>query len=197
MAEDKDALRDFDFNKVTGGGLFLKFKAGEAVTLRILTTDPVMSVDSKYGGTYFGFIVYNFTEGKAQILNATPGVAKRIQALHFDEDFGANIRKIDLKITPSGEKLERKYEIQVLPTTKDLTNDMVLEAKAIDLEETIAKGAGFTKRMSLYDQDEFNRKQKEFAGGEDDEPIAPSKSITEDDVVIDDDEPINLDDIPF
>lgn len=178
------------FGKFGGGGTFLKFKAGEPVVLRILTTDPVLSIDKLYGNTAFGFIVYNFTEGKAQILNASPGVAKRIQAIHFDDDFGANIRKIDLKISPEGEKLNRKYEIQVLPTTKELTPAMIDEAKGIDLEEMISKNAGFTQRLSLYDQDEYNRRNKEFNPEEGEGPV-----IVEDLEV--DGEPINIDDIPF
>lgn len=194
MAET-DALKGFDFGKFGGGGTFLKFKAGEPVVIRVLTVDPVLNIDSKFGNTAFGFIVYNFTEGKAQILNASPGVAKRIQAIHFDQDFGANIRKIDLKISPEGEKLNRKYEIQVLPTAKELTPAMINEAKELDLEDIIGKNAGFTQRLSLYDQEEYNRKNKELNPDEEDGSPAPN----DEDAPLDlsDDEPINLDDIPF
>lgn len=222
MAE-KDALGSFDFNKVGGGGLFLKFQSGQPVTVRVLTTDPIVSnktfTDKKTGeisvSTRFAFIVYNFTEGKAQILQVGPSIAREFGKLHVDQDFGANIRKLDIKITPSGEGLERRYDIKVLQTAHDMTADQVNEAKAIDLDEKVEGG-----RLSEYDADAAKpvgnngsavgsggsstpgydaAKAKARSIGKKDDASEEDQPPAKTDPVIDDigDEPINLDDIPF
>lgn len=184
---DQDALSQFDFSKVTGIGLFVKFEAGKPLTLRVLTVDPIVKtqefVDEKTDevklSTKFAFVVYNFTDEKAQILSASPGIAKKFGDLHIDPDFGANIRELDIKITPTGEKLTRKYDIQVLPKARELTQEQIKECAKINLDEKVDGG----DRMSFYAQ------QKP-------EPSEPLP--TEPDTVADmTDEPINLDDIPF
>ena len=190
MDDSKDSLGKFDFSKFTGGGLYVKFEAGKPLTLRVLTTDPIVSTkeftDPKTEevtlSTKFSFIVYNWTDEKAQILSASPGVAKKISELHVDDDFGANIRNIDIKITPTGEQLRRKYDIQVLPKTQKLTSDQIKEAQGIDLDEKVEGD-----RMSIYDPEE-RAASAEVASASKDE-----------DTEIEDinDEPINMDDIPF
>lgn len=192
MAE-VDALRDFDFSKVTGAGLFLKFEAGKPLVLRVLTTDPVVYQDEYTDAddevtlsTKFAFVVYNFTDKKAQILQATPNMAKKIGSIHTDPDFGGNIRKVDIKISPTGEKLQRRYDIQVLPKANELTNDMIEEARKIDLEEVMADKHG--TRMSFWDPE----KQNEKSGYEKAKEVA--NSLRDDD---EPQEPINIDDIPF
>lgn len=180
---ETDALSQFDFSSFGGAGLFLKFKAGEDVVLRVLTVDPIVSqveyVDKKTDeitlSTKFSFIVYNFTHEKAQILQATPNMATKIGKLHTDEDFGANIRNIDIKISPTGEKLERRYDLQVLPIAKQLTQNQIEEAKAINLDEKVGG-----QRMSFYKPE--------------DTKVIPE---IKDEIIEDTDEPINLDNIPF
>jgi hypothetical protein len=195
MAET-DALADFDFDKVGGGGLFLKFEAKRDVTLRVLTVDPIVSQrefeDSKTHemklNTSFLFIVYNFTDGRAQIMRASPGVAKTIGQLHVDQDFGANIRNTDIKIKPTGEGLERRYEIQVLRHSGNetkLTAEQVAEAKAINLEKN-DDGTPRGYRLSEFDK---KQKEKQEAVNRGDAPPADVANLG--------DEPINLDDIPF
>lgn len=183
---DQDALSGFDFSSFGGSGLFVKFQADKPVTLRVLTVDPVVQTqefkDDKTGeitlSTKFCFIVYNFTEGKAQILSASPGIAKKIGEIHADPDFGANIRAVDIKISPTGESLRRKYELQVLQKTNEMTNKQIKEAQAIDLDKNVKDGT----RMSLWTQ----------------EKPKPSEDDGEDPGTEDDEEePINLDDIPF
>lgn len=191
MAEN-DALSSFDFSKVTGGGLFVKFEPGKPLTLRVLTVDPVVTNESyedrKTGEpvvtTKFSFVVYNFTEQKAQIWKATGNTAKQIGALHTDPDFGADIRKIDVKVTAPAKGEIKAYDIQVLPKTNELTTEQIKECAAIKLDEKIEGG----QRMSFYNPDEYNAKAKVKAEVEE-----------RMDVVIDEvpDEPINLDDIPF
>lgn len=200
MAE-KDSLNADNFNRVVGSGPFVKFRDGVPLTLRILTTDPVISetefTDRKTGeitlSTRFAFVVYNFTEEKAQILQVSPVMARKFGDYHNDPDFGANIRKVDIKITPTGEGLERRYDIQVLPTAKDLTNTMIKEAQAIDLDGTVKNSRG---RMSEYNKEETAKKDPTAAEQERADKSAADKPdpIIED---VDGEEPINLDDIPF
>lgn len=223
MAE-KDALRDMDkFNRMTGSGLFIKFRADVPLVLRVLTTDPVISESeftNKQTGeitlsTRFAFIVYNFTEEKAQIMQVSPAMARKIGEIHSDPDFGANIRNIDIKITPTGEGLERRYDIQVLPKPRTLTREMITEAQAINLDDKVKDNKG---RMSDYDPDYAANKPVGSGGSavgnsgyaaakaKRDELHARNNPEPEDDIppenlddVVEDigDEPINLDDIPF
>lgn len=191
MAE-KNALRGFDWDSVTGGGLFLKFEADKPVVLRVLTKDPVVNTKTFEGSdgeinvtTKFNFIVYNFTAEKAQILSATPNMAKKISEFDADEDFGADIKKVDLKISPTGNGLQRRYDLQILPKAKTLTNDMIKEAAAIKLDEVIDDG----QRMSVYDAAAAKKKADEQNSevSADDFPSADSEPVSEED----------LDNIPF
>lgn len=189
---DSDALSKFDFSKVTGGGLFLKFTPGEPIVIRVLTVDPIVTSESfedkrtneTVVQTKFSFIVYNWTEEKAQILKATPNMAKQIGELHTDPDFGANIRKVDLKITPPNKGEIKAYDIQVLPKAREMTSAQVEECQNINLDEKVDG-----QRMSFY------------------EPIATAAKAEEDreehtpgvaDAIVEDlGGDINLDDIPF
>lgn len=184
MAE-KDALASFDFNKVVKQGLFLKWEAGKAVTLRVLTTDPVVNTNEftdKDGEvvltTKFNFVVYNYTDERAQILSATPNMARKIGEIHTDPDFGGNIQKVDLKITPTGEKLQRKYDIQVLPKARTLTTEQIKECATINLDDKIENGT----RMSIYEPEVINKESE----------VMPDEVHP-----VDPDEPIDLNDIPF
>lgn len=212
---DKDVMGNFDYDQFGGAGLFVKFKADKPLTVRILTTDPVISQsefeDKKTGevnlNTRFNYIVYNFTEGKAQILGASPAMSRKFGELHMDEDFGANIRNIDIKITPTGEQLERRYDIQVLPIAKQLTAEMIKEAQAIAIDDVVNDSKG---RMSEWDP-KAQAAPTVGSGGSANEgsgyasakaqadKLQPTTTPQPDDVVIEDigDEPINLDDIPF
>lgn len=190
MAEH-DSLSNFDFNRVSKPGKFLKFEAGKPVVIRILTKDPVVQEREFKGAngeinlsTKFCFIVWNFTDEKAQILSAGPSMAKTFQRVGTDEDFGANLQKCDIKISPEGEMLERVYDINVLRHSgneKEITKAMVDEAKEINLDEDVKDNRG---RLSEW------------------EPVKTKKEVDEEpedtDVVIEDlGEPINLDEIPF
>lgn len=140
--EEKDALKGYVFPKKIGK--FVSFVEGEALKIRVLTVDPLVAVD-KWGGTKFAFIVYNFTDSKAQILNAGATIFKEIQKLHIDEDYGQNIKMIDIKILAEGEGMDRKYTVTPLPKATTLTNEQILEAKEIVLEDEIEGGTRLSK----------------------------------------------------
>lgn len=179
-----DPLADFNFS--SSDGLFVSFKSGEPVKLRVLTKDPLVSID-KFGNTRFAFVVWNYNLGKAQILNRGASIAKELQALHLDEDFGANIQKIDVKITATGEGKETRYSVQGLQNSANLKSDALEEAKQIDLPAVIKNGI----RMS-----ELNKGEKlpEVETESEKTVVTDAEPVIED---INDDEEINLDDIPF
>lgn len=198
MAES-DSLKDFDKKITSGSGLFLKFEAGKPVILRVLTVDPVVQqqdYEDKDTGevtltTKFCFIVYNFTDEKAQILSASPGIARKIGELHVDPEFGSDIKRIDIRISPTGEKLTRRYDVQVLPKTRDMTNEQIKESQAINLDEKVKDG----QRMSLYTPEKKSGYEQAKAVAD----KLGGKVEAEEEVPIEDigDDPINLDDIPF
>ncbi len=208
MAE-QDSLSDFDFNKVSKPGKYLKFEAGKPVTVRILTKDPVIQqrefTDKKNGEvnlrTSFCFIVWNFTDERAQILSAGPSMAKTFQTIGKDEDFGANLQKCDIKISPEGEMLARSYDINVLRhsgSEKPLTAAMVEEAKQINLDNDVQDNRG---RLSHWEPTGVKPgvQQHPPQEGVDSQPSYDDQPPAHLDTVIEDigDEPINLDDIPF
>lgn len=133
---NNDPLSNYNFGG-GGSGLFLsEFPA----KVRVLTTDPVVHMEEKYGTTKFAFVVWNHDLGKAQILDRGSSVAKAIQELHNDEDYGANIQKIDVKITTTGEGKDTRYAVTPLPKAIELSTAQIQEAAAIDLTEKIKNG---------------------------------------------------------
>lgn len=203
MAE-ADSLNDFDFNKISKPGKFLKFEAGKPVVVRVLTKDPVVQerefTDKKTGDinlrTTFCFIVWNFTDDRAQILSAGPSMARTFQTIGKDEDFGANLQKCDIKISPEGEMLSRAYDINVLRhsgSEKEITKAMVDEATQINLDQDVKDSKG---RLSIWEPAGVKPGRPSSAPAEGTDADPPQD---EPDTVIEDigDEPINLDDIPF
>lgn len=181
MAE-QDSFSNFDMGKVSKAGKFLKFEAGKPVVIRILTKDPVVQereyTDKKTGeislNTKFCFVVWNFTESKAQIMTVGPGISKTLQKTAKDPDFGADLQKCDIKISPEGEMLDRVYDIQILRhsgSEYDITGEMVREAQQIDLDKDIQESKG---RLSKWE-----------GPAEQTAPPTPTTKTQKDDIVID------------
>lgn len=168
---ENDALSVATF----GGGLFLtEFPA----KVRVLTLDPVVSMDN-YGNTRYAFVVWCFDDNRPHILNKGPSFAKRFQEIHMDEDFGGDIRKVDVKITTTGKGKDTRYTITPFGAPYDLTNEQIKEAAAINLNSVIKNGI----RLS-----EANQGKK-----------VPSVEVEPDDTVyeVSDGDPVNISDIPF
>lgn len=136
-----DGLKNLKFSE--GVSDWIKFKADNPVKLRILGVNPVISdnsyTDDKTGevsfSTKYAFAVWNYTEERAMILNATPSIARTIQKLHNDPDYGEDITKVDIKVEPTGEMLERRYAVNVLPKAQKLTEDQ--EKAVFELDEKL------------------------------------------------------------
>ena len=179
MTKSSDPLSNLEFKEGGAGGDFIKFVAGKPIKIRVFTVNPTIHINN-YGKEQISFAVWNWDEDKAMILSKGASIAKQISAIHRDEDFGADITKIDIKITPTGEGMEREYAINPLPKPMDL-NDGQEEALAeLDKKlDTIFKGS---VRAADYN-----------AGKK---PAKPDFN-PERDIERIEGEPINLDSIPF
>lgn len=196
MAE-KDGLSKFDFNNIRKAGKFLKFQAGKPVTIRVLTKDPLLSEVNFTGDdpvVRVNFIVWNFTDNVAQILSATSNMGEKLQKIGNDEDYGANLQKCDIKISPEGEKLARVYDINVLNHSgneKELTRDQIKEAAEIDLEKEVKDSRG---RASEWEE-KVSEGQSGLEGAR--KVAASMRGEDEEEEQNPGDDPINLDEIPF
>jgi len=190
---EKDALSSFDFSGVIKSGIYLKFEPGKPIVVRVLTTDPVVfntSFEDKKTGetivaTKFAWVVYNFTAKAAQVMQTTPNLAKKLQELHTDVDFGADLKSIDLKITPPAPGVIAAYDVQVLPKTQVMTDEQIKECMSIKLDELFEDKGGV--RMNSYDPKKFKTAAVE---------VNADDAIQSDDM-IEDGEPVDLSDIPF
>jgi len=175
--------------------VWVKFKDGDAVKLRVLTLDPVIvekewpnspgKIDTKYA-----FTVWNWTENKPMVWQVGSGLLKRLTSIHRDEDFDP-LNKVDIKVTATGEMLERRYEVDVMPKPQEMTPDMLKEAQGVVLEDLLTDNRG---RMSRYNETIDADQTSGY-----DKAKKAAKNLKKPDVVIDEmgDEPINLNDIPF
>ena len=171
-----DALSNLQFkdNKGDGGGNFIKFAAGQSVKLRVFTTNPTIHINN-YGKEQISFAVWNWDEDKAMILSKGPSIARQISALHQDDDFGADITKVDIKILATGESMDREYAINVLPKAADISDAQLEALKELDAKlGTIFKGS--------VRAEEYNNGIKPQVFGEGGEVI---------------DDPIQLNEMPF
>lgn len=171
-----DALRNLQFKD--GGSSsengFIKFKADVPVKLRVFTTNPTIHLN-QWGKEQISFAVWNYDENKAMILSKGASIARQISSIHKDEDFGADITQLDIKITPTGEDLNREYSINVLPKAQKLTDEQLEELA--DLDKNLDKILKSSIRADAYNAGER------------------PKNVEED--LKDMSDPINLDEIPF
>lgn len=126
-----DALSALRFPEKSGGDTFIKFEKDKAIKLRVYTTNPLISLDN-YGNTKYSFAVWSYDDGKAKILSKGTSIAQGIAGLHNDPDYGEDITKLDIKIVPTGDGMERRYTINVLPKAQNLTTEAMTEVKELD-----------------------------------------------------------------
>jgi len=126
-------------NRESGADLYLTIKEGSPAKVRVVSTDPYIHKD-KYGNTRFAFAVWSHDLSRPMILDKGWGIAKNIQALHMDDDYGADITNVDIKITATGSGLETRYSINVLPKTLKLEDGHFEEAQSLNLDKIIKNG---------------------------------------------------------
>lgn len=144
-----DPLSNLQF-KEDSTGIWLKFKADTPVKIRVWSVNPVVHdttyTDPQTGevsvSTKYAFAIWNFTEKREQVLDAGVTITRAINKLHNDEDYGSDITKVDVKISPTGEKLERRYDINVLPKPTALSGEQETRLQELDarLDEIVKNG---------------------------------------------------------
>lgn len=191
---DIESIKGFQ-PKSEGGGLFLKLSDGEEVKVRITSLPVIFENEFKLGeeislSTRFGFVVWNHDLNKAQIWvtnSATYG--QQVSPLLEDEEYG-DWREYDVKIKRTGEKAQTRYHLR--PGVKHYALDKVQQdtCDAIDLLGNIKKSDSASKVMWLseYRELEEGPKIKNKVSEKEEETINLDTP---------DDEPINLDEIPF
>lgn len=141
MSNQSDPLANLAFKESDGGGDFIKFNADQPVKVRVLTINPTIHVNN-YGKEQISFAVWSFDESKPMILSKGPSIARQISNIHRDDDLGADITQIDIKITPHGEGMNREYSIIALPKATKLTEAQVEQVMELDKKlSTIFKGS--------------------------------------------------------
>lgn len=188
MTDEKDALSGAKFDS----GLYLK---DFPVKIRVLTRDPMVYNDN-FGNTKYVFAVFNLDEEKVQILDKTGGFPKRFQEINSDEDFGGDLRKVDLKITTNGKQgKEIRYNITPIGKPDDLTKKQVatIMEQGFDLSERVKKNNPGAVRLSEVNA---GKKPGPATGDQSLEPNETTEDITIEDVT-DDNGEIDVSKIPF
>lgn len=201
-----------------GGGLYLKISDGETVKLRIASEPAIFETEGERDDpnnpgekiititTRYGWLVWNQETKQAQILQQSATFFKNLAALASDDEWGDPIG-YDIKITREGGGFnDTKYFINPSPNREPLSNEAKEALAKIDLLEKLTASPFSQRVMWLADYD------KQAAGSEPDyskdiekveaagkgRAVATADSTKKDTVVTEiDDEPINLDDIPF
>lgn len=167
-----------------GTGLFLKINDGETVKVR-LVSDPII-FNSEFKGnisTRFAWLIWNHDQETAQIWATNGATYNSIKDLALDEEYG-DPAEYDIKITRTGVEQQTRYSVR--PGTKQykLEDEQLRACNDLDPIALIDKPDSTSHVMYL----EEHREEKSV------KPVAP----TEDEVhEVDEEEPINLDDIPF
>lgn len=167
-----------------GGGDsdYLRLKDGDKVKLRI-ASEPAVSVYKKGDRPRYNWVVWNRELGKPQVYSS--GVSVYSQIADLAEDWGLPTTfDITIKRTGSGMQ-DTEYSVVPVKTSEDLTKEQQAE---VDKKDLLAACKG--KWLADYVED-----------GKLPEPVTSeeSKPATADNPPPhgDDDEPIQLSDIPF
>lgn len=183
-------------------GPYLKFNDGDEIKLRVLTLDPLVTektfTDKNTGdvtiSTKYAFVVYNWSEERAQVMEVGPGLLNRFVKIHQDQDL-PELNKADIKVSATGEMLARRYDVVVLPTSKDMPQEAIKQAASLKLEELVSDSKGRLSQLSNPDELPVTQVEDEKSLGDE---FRNKHKDTPDNVVTDiGDEPVNLDDIPF
>lgn len=175
----------------SSGGDILKLESGKSYRVRIIGEPYVYA--SEFEGkpsTRYALAVWNETDNAANIMLLPPGAFGEILGYAMNEDDWGDPEQYDFVIKRTGTGLETKYSIQPSPKKAELDKDKREAVEKINLEEVLNRLPSVRFCMKASEAGE--------------EPFPKTKQIelseTKKDVVIEDipdDEPINLEDIPF
>lgn len=123
-----------------GGGAYFKFEAGVVKKLRICS-DAVVFMNDYQGNvsTKYGWVVWNYDEKVAQVLQLPVTAFRMIQDLATNEDWG-DPTSYDIKVKREGTGTDTKYSIQPVPNSKPLDDEAKEAADKMDIFAFIKNG---------------------------------------------------------
>lgn len=180
---------------VSSNSLYFKLEDGEEAVIRLATEPYVYMSEFKRPegsswSTRYAWVVHNPKEDTAQILQLSATTYKMIAAYALDEDYG-DPRQYNIKLIRSGTGTDTTYTIIAGPKKEPITTAAQALVDKLDITAHIkhaiplsqvedAKDAPYPEGVhNLYDE----------------EQRAKSKDVVLED--LDDDKPVNLDEIPF
>lgn len=174
------------------GGQYLKFEDAQPIRLRIVSEPVVFDSIFKQGtkdqvSTRYAWIVWNYDEEKPQVMVLPTTAYRMVADLGADDDWGDPVdAPYNLKITRRGTGLETRFTVNPSVAKEELNEDKQNQIKGINLIKAIESSPSSSRVEYLRDV---------ISNGD----RTTSTKKQDQDVVIDDidDEPINLDDIPF
>lgn len=181
-----DAYKKYIAPKASGN--YFKLEDGETGKIRI-ASDAFVYQDSYKGQKKptpsYAWVIWNFTEERVQVWQASLTSFKTIQALILDEDWG-DPEEYNLTIRREGSSTDTKYHITPSPNKSPLKD--VLDINALDqiVAFDIFEVMKDKKLVSLADAAD---------GAELDDPDQGSGDVVIKD--LDPNQSVNLDDIPF
>lgn len=178
-----------------GGGDYLRLKDGDTFKLRFVG-EPVIFLDN-YANTRWGNTVWNYTEDKAQAYSYTKTIVNRVKELEQDEDWG-DVRTYDVKVSRKGStKEDTEYSLTPNPSKDPLTQEQLEACEKLDLFKMFKgslsikefnDGVQLTAPEPVNEEDGTSGYEKAKAVAE---KIKMGIPIEEDD------EPVDLSDVPF
>lgn len=170
----------------SSGGKYLKLEDGVTYKLRIMS-EPVI-FDSEYKdqlSTKYAWVVWNVEEDSVQILQLPVTGFRAVATIGADDDYGDPLENAyNLKVTRTGTGKETKYSIVPAPSKEEPSEEVIAQADQVDLIGDIDAGPGSQRVQWLRDA----------LTGRKEPDKKPEKDVVIEDI---DEEPINLDDIPF
>lgn len=167
-------------------GIFTKIQGGESVKLRLASEPYIFDAeykDKETGevsyNTRYAWVCYNYTEKKAQIFATGVTVYRAIAALAADPEWG-DPTKYGITVSREGTGFQdTKYHVTPSPNKFSLDNDQQAEVDKLDIKQAVTNG----NPVLLSDYIKKDKQQP------------PQKDVVIEDLP--DDEPVNLDEIPF
>lgn len=155
--------------------MYLRLNDGEVARLRI-ASEPVI-YDSDYQGkvsTKYAWVVWNIEKKTAQVFQQSATFFKNLANYAKDPEYG-DPTEYDIKVTREGTGTDTVYHITPGRNSYKLDDEALEAVKGVNLVDAVSKGQGVSNVFWLSDF---------ISSG------AQNQDTT-------DDEPINLDDIPF
>jgi hypothetical protein len=183
------------------GGLYLKLEDGEKAKVRIYSDPAIFESESNFGGekklsTRYGWVVWNRELGVPQIWQGSATFFKQLATLAQDSDWG-DPAGYDVTISRQGTGTDTVYSIVPTSNRDPLDIEAVDALKKVNLIEKLQASEFNQRVMWLSEYDDLATRPKEsnsIAGTNANDKKNAAVNVTTEHL---EDEPINLDDIPF